>query len=71
MIGADPVRVVDEEMNDVPRDGRTMGEIVMRGNNVMAGYFDDPEATGAGVPWRLAALRGPRRAALRRVRRAT
>ena len=32
-------------MNDVPRDGRTMGEIVMRGNNVMAGYFDDPEAT--------------------------
>ena len=32
-------------MNDVPRDGRTMGEIVMRGNNVMAGYFDDTEAT--------------------------
>ena len=45
MIQADPVRVVDENMNDVPRDGRTMGEIVMRGNNVMAGYFDDTEAT--------------------------
>jgi fatty-acyl-CoA synthase len=45
MIQADPVRVVDEDMNDVPRDGRTMGEIVMRGNNVMAGYFDDTEAT--------------------------
>ena len=45
MIQADPVRVVDEHMNDVPRDGRTMGEIVMRGNNVMAGYFDDTEAT--------------------------
>ena len=45
MIQADPIRVVDEEMNDVPRDGRTMGEIVMRGNNVMAGYFNDPEAT--------------------------
>ena len=45
MIQADPVRVVDEDMNDVPRDGRTMGEIVMRGNNVMAGYFNDPEAT--------------------------
>ena len=45
MIQADPVRVVDEEMNDVPRDGRTMGEIVMRGNNVMAGYFNDPEGT--------------------------
>ena len=27
------------------RDGETMGEVVMRGNNVMSGYFDDPEAT--------------------------
>jgi len=45
MIQADPVRVVDEEMNDVPRDGRTMGEIVMRGNNIMTGYFEDEEAT--------------------------
>jgi fatty-acyl-CoA synthase len=44
-IGADPIRVVDGEMNDVPRDGATMGEVVMRGNNVMAGYHDDPEAT--------------------------
>jgi len=45
-VGADPIRVVDEEMTDVPRDGETMGEVVMRGNNVMAGYFDDPDATG-------------------------
>jgi fatty-acyl-CoA synthase len=29
----------------VPADGETMGEIVMRGNNVMAGYFEDPEGT--------------------------
>jgi fatty-acyl-CoA synthase len=42
---ADLVRVVDEDMNDVPRDGTTMGEVVMRGNNVMAGYFDAPETT--------------------------
>ena len=45
MIQAEPVRVVDEDMNDVPRDGSTMGEIVMRGNNVMKGYFEDVEAT--------------------------
>ena len=32
-------------MEDVPRDGATMGEVVMRGNIVMSGYFDDPEAT--------------------------
>lgn len=44
-IMTDPVRVVDEEMNDVPADGQTMGEVVLRGNNVMKGYFDDPEAT--------------------------
>ena len=42
---ADLVRVVDDEMRDVPRDGATMGEVVMRGNNVMAGYFADEEAT--------------------------
>jgi fatty-acyl-CoA synthase len=45
MIVADGVRVVDGELNDVPRDGATMGEVVMRGNNVMSGYFADPEAT--------------------------
>jgi len=45
MVSADPVRVVDDELRDVPRDGRTMGEVVMRGNNVMKGYFNDPDAT--------------------------
>ena len=30
---------------DVPADGQTMGEIVMRGNGVMKGYFEDPEGT--------------------------
>jgi fatty-acyl-CoA synthase len=45
MVQADPMRVVDSDLVDVPADGATMGEIVMRGNNVMAGYHDDPEAT--------------------------
>ena len=42
---ADPIRVVDESMRDVPRDAATMGEVVMRGNNVMAGYFADANGT--------------------------
>jgi fatty-acyl-CoA synthase len=45
MVCADRLRVVDAEMADVPADGTTMGEIVMRGNNVMKGYLDDPAAT--------------------------
>ncbi|MGH8929292.1 MAG: acyl--CoA ligase family protein [Egibacteraceae bacterium] len=45
MLIADPIRVVDEQMRDVPRDGQTMGEIVMRGNDVMKGYFEDAQAT--------------------------
>ena len=31
-------------MKPVPRDGKTVGEIVMRGNNVMLGYYKDPKA---------------------------
>jgi fatty-acyl-CoA synthase len=44
-ISSDLVRVVDEKMTDVPRDGITMGEVIMRGNNVMSGYFSDEAAT--------------------------
>jgi fatty-acyl-CoA synthase len=46
IIAGTDVRLVDEEMNDVPADGVTMGEVVMRGNNVMIGYYNNPEATG-------------------------
>jgi fatty-acyl-CoA synthase len=42
---AEQTRVVDENMNDVPADGETMGEVVMRGNNVMTGYYQRPEDT--------------------------
>ena len=44
-VTAELARVVDIGMRDVPRDGQTIGEVVMRGNNVMAGYYAAPEAT--------------------------
>ncbi len=43
--GEPGMRVVDEQMHDVPSDGETQGEVVMRGNMVMSGYYNDPEAT--------------------------
>jgi fatty-acyl-CoA synthase len=52
-----PLRVVDTEGRDVPADGATMGEVVLRGNNVMLGYYRDDEATrrasvdGPGGAW--------------------
>lgn len=39
------VRVVDLEMNDVPRDMESIGEVVMRGDNIMDGYYREPKAT--------------------------
>jgi fatty-acyl-CoA synthase len=47
------VRVVDPEMNDVPRDMQTIGEIVTCGDHVMEGYFREPDATAAVMtgPW--------------------
>jgi fatty-acyl-CoA synthase len=39
------IRVVDPEGNDVPRDGKSIGEIVARSDGVMDGYWKQPEAT--------------------------
>jgi fatty-acyl-CoA synthase len=44
LVGVD-VRVVDDQMRDVPRDGRTTGEVVARGDMVMKGYWKHPEET--------------------------
>ncbi|MFC4004949.1 AMP-binding protein [Prauserella oleivorans] len=44
------VRVVAEDGTDVPADGVTVGQIALRGNNVMLGYFKDPEATRQAAP---------------------
>jgi fatty-acyl-CoA synthase len=44
---AELVRVVGDELEDVPADGETMGEVVMRGNLVMQGYWGNAEATAA------------------------
>jgi fatty-acyl-CoA synthase len=39
------IHVVDSHMQEVPRDGATVGEVVIRGDNVMDGYFKEPQAT--------------------------
>lgn len=41
------IRVVDTDMKDVPRDMESIGEVVIRGDHVMDGYYKEPEATAA------------------------
>jgi fatty-acyl-CoA synthase len=43
------LRVVDAEGRDVPKDMRAIGEILIRGDIVMDGYWNDPEATAAAI----------------------
>ncbi|MEU2970955.1 long-chain-fatty-acid--CoA ligase [Nocardiopsis alba] len=45
LITSGELRVVDDEGVEVPWDGRTVGQITVRGNVVMSGYYNDPEAT--------------------------
>ena len=43
------IRVVDRHMRDVPRDMQTCGEVVIRGDLIMDGYYKEPQATAAAI----------------------
>ena len=52
VVGA-TIRVVDANLRDVPRDRKAIGEVIVMGDQVMDGYFGDPDATRAAMsgPW--------------------
>lgn len=49
LVSSGELRIVDEEGNEVPHDGETLGEITVRGNVVMKGYYNDPASTDAAI----------------------
>jgi fatty-acyl-CoA synthase len=49
LITSGELLVVDSEGQEVPHDGQTLGEIVVRGNVVMEGYYNDPHATASAI----------------------
>jgi len=49
LITSGELAVFDDHDRPVPHDGATMGEIVARGNTVMRGYYNDPEASAKAL----------------------
>lgn len=43
------LKVVDPEGNEVPRDGKRIGEIIAKGDNVMLGYWKQPDETDMAI----------------------
>ena len=66
---AAPGRPIPTTGAPVPRDGATLGEVMLRGNTIMKGYLENPRATAAAFARRLVPHGRPRRLAPRRLHR--